>query len=151
MLGLFKSNKKKYEVNCPVCNREFSIKFDPNEIINYDYEYKEGAGFVFSLECDYCDTEASIVQFRSGEVDAFDNKWVKLKKEHADEISQVRSEIRSMKELLEKNPDNKLKSQLADLEAKLKKLESIYNIQVKKYTDFQAEWRDKWQNEVKNS
>ncbi|MBE9503144.1 MAG: DUF572 domain-containing protein [Proteobacteria bacterium] len=151
MLAFFKSNKKKFEVNCPVCRKEFSIKFDPQEITNYDYEYKEGAGFVFSLECDYCDAEASIVQFRSGEVDTFDNKWVKLEKEHSDEISQVRSEIRSMKELLEKNPDNKLKSQLADLEVKLKKLESIFSIQVKKYTDFQAEWRDKWRNEVLNN
>ncbi len=26
MLGFFKSNKKKYEVNCPVCRKEFTIE-----------------------------------------------------------------------------------------------------------------------------
>ena len=148
MLGFFKSNKKKYEVNCPVCRKEFTIKFDPQQVRSYDYEYKEGGGFVFSLECDYCDAEASIVQFRSGEVDTFDNKWVKLAKEHSDEIDVVRSEILSMKEVLEKGHDDKLKLQLTELEVKLKKLERIFSIQVKKYTDFQAEWRDKWQNEL---
>ena len=127
MLGFFKNNKKEYEVNCPVCLREFTFKFDPDEIMNYDYKYKEGGGFVYSLECNFCDAEASIVQFRSGEVDTFDNKWMKLKKEHTDEIDGVKSEILSMKELLKKNPDNKLKSQLAELEVKLGKLERIFS------------------------
>ena len=148
MLGFFKNNKKEYEVNCPVCRREFSFKFDPQEITNYDYKYKEGGGFVYSLECNYCDAEASIVHFRSGKVDTFDNKWMKLEREHTDEIAVVRSEILSMKELLEKDPENKLTSQLTELELRLKKLEHIFSLQVKKYTDFQAKWRDKWQDEL---
>ena len=148
MLGFFKNKKKDIEVNCPVCLREFSFKYNPDEITNYDYEYKEGGGFVYSLQCNFCDAEASIVQFRSGEVDTFDNKWVKLEKEHTDEIDLVKSEILSMKEMLEKTHDYKLKSQLAELEAKLKKLERIFNLQLKKYTDFQVEWRDKWQDEM---
>ena len=37
MLGFFKNNKKEYEVNCPVCLREFTFKFDPDEIMKYDY------------------------------------------------------------------------------------------------------------------
>ena len=151
MLGFFKSKKIKHEVNCPVCRTEFSMKFDPNDITHYDYKYKEGAGFIFSLECNFCDAEASIVQFRSGEVDTFDNKWVKLEKEHTDEIDLVRSEIVSMKKSLEKELGNKLNSQLTELEVKLKKLERIFSLQVKKYTDFQTEWRDKWQNEMLNN
>lgn len=151
MLGFFKSNKKDIEVNCPVCQREFSFKYDPDEITNYDYEYKEGGGFVYSLQCNFCDAEASIVQFRSGEVDTFDNKWVKLEKEHTDEINEVKSEILSTKELLEKGTDEKLKSQLAESEIKLKKLERIFSLQVKKYTEFQTKWRDKWQNELLNN
>ncbi len=151
MLGFFKNNKKDVEVNCPVCLREFSFKYDPNEITNYDYQYKEGGGFVYSLECNFCDAEASIVQFRSGEVDTFDNKWVKLEKEHTDEIDLVRSEIVSMKKSLEKELGNKLNSQLTGLEVKLKKLERIFSLQVKKYNDFQTEWRDKWQNEMLNN
>ncbi len=150
MFSFFKNNKKEYEVHCPVCRREFSFKFDPDEITNYDYKYKEGGGFVYSLECDFCDAEASIVQFRSGEVDTFDNKWMKLKKEHTDEIDAVRSEILSMKEMLEKGRDNKLKSQLTELEVKLGKLERIFDLQVEKYNDFQATWREKWQNEQLN-
>ena len=151
MLGFFKSNKKDVEVNCPVCKREFSFKYNPDEITNYDYKYKEGGGFVYSLECNFCDAEASIVQFRSGEVDTFDNKWVKLEKEHTDEIDMVKSEIVSMKDMLEKTDDYKLKSQLVELEAKLKKLERIFSLQLKKYTDFQVEWRDKWQDEMLNN
>ena len=150
MFSFFKNNKKEYEVNCPVCLREFTFKFDPNEITNYDYEYKEGGGFVYSLECNFCDAEASIVHFKSGDVDTFDNKWVKFKKEHTDEIDLVRSEILSTKELLEKDHDNKLKFHLTELEVKLKKLERIFDLQVKKYNDFQATWRDKWQDELLN-
>ena len=148
MLGFFKNKKKDIEVNCPVCLREFSFKYNPDEITNYDYKYKEGGGFVYSLQCDYCDAEASIIQFRSGEIDTFDNKWMKLEREHTDEIDLVRSEILSMKELLEKETDNKLMSQLEEREAKLKDLERIFSLQVKKYNDFQLKWRDKWQNEL---
>lgn len=148
MLGFFKNKKKDIEVNCPVCMREFSFKYNPDEITNYDYKYKEGGGFVYSLQCNFCDAEASIIQFRSGEIDTFDNKWMKLEREHTDEIDLVRSEILSMKELLEKETDNKLMSQLEEREAKLKDLERIFSLQVKKYNDFQLKWRDKWQNEL---
>ena len=148
MLGFFKNKKKDIEVNCPVCLREFSFKYNPDEITNYDYKYKEGGGFVYSLQCNFCDAEASIIQFRSGEIDTFDNKWMKLEREHTDEIDLVRSEILSMKELLEKETDNKLMSQLEEREAKLKDLERIFSLQVKKYNDFQLKWRDKWQNEL---
>lgn len=128
--------------------REFSFKYNPDEITNFDYEYSEGAGFVFSLECNFCDTQASIVQYRSGIVDTFDNKWVKLKEEHRDEIDAVRREIVSVKERLEKGLENKLMSQLEEREARLEKLEQIFSLQVKKYTDFQEKWRDKWQELV---
>ena len=76
---------------------------------------------------------------------------MKLEKEHTDEIDLVRSEIVSMKKSLEKELGNKLNSQLTGLEVKLKKLERIFSLQVKKYTDFQTEWRDKWQNEMLNN
>ena len=150
MLGFFKNKKKDIEVNCPVCLREFSFKYNPDEITNYDYKYKEGGGFVYSLQCDYCDAEASIIQFRSGEIDTFDNKWMKLEREHTDEIDLVRSEILSMKELLEKETDNKLMSQLEEREAKLKDLERIFSLQVKKYKEFQLKWRDEWQKELQS-
>lgn len=148
MLGFFKNKKKNIEVNCPVCLREFSFKYNPDEITNYDYKYKEGGGFVYSLQCNFCDAEASIIQFRSGEIDTFDNKWMKLEREHTDEIDLVRSEILSMKELLEKETDNKLMSQLEEREAKLKDLERIFSLQVKKYKEFQLKWREKWKNEL---
>ena len=148
MLGFFKNKKKEIEVNCPVCLREFSFKYNPDEITNYDYKYKEGGGFVYSLQCNFCDAEASIIQFRSGEVDTFDNKWMKLEKEHTDEIDLVRSEILSMKELLEKETDNKLMSLLKEREAKLKDFERIFSLQVKKYKEFQLKWREKWKNEM---
>ena len=148
MLGFFKNKKKDIEVNCPVCLREFSFKYNPDEITNYDYKYKEGGGFVYSLQCNFCDAEASIVQFRSGEVDTFDNKWVKLEKEHIDEIDLVKSEILAMKELLGKETDNKLMYQLEEREVKLKNLERLFSLQVKKYADFKLKWRDKWQNEL---
>ncbi|MDH3973764.1 MAG: hypothetical protein OEV42_05740 [Deltaproteobacteria bacterium] len=149
MPGFFKrKQRKEFEINCPVCSREFIYKHDPREITNYDYKYKEGAAFVCSLECDFCHAEASVVQYRSGKLDTFDNKWVKLEKEHTCEIDAVRSEIASMKEGLEKKADNQLTSQLVELEARLKKLEHIFNLQVKKYTQFQEKWRDDWQNEM---
>ena len=148
MLGFFKNKKKDIEVNCPVCLREFSFKYNPDEITNYDYKYKEGGGFVYSLQCNFCDAEASIIQFRSGEIDTFDNKCMKLEREHTDEIDLVRSEILSMKELLEKETDNKLMSQLEEREAKLKDLERIFSLQVKKYKEFQLKWREKWKNEL---
>ena len=83
-------------------------------------------------------------------MDTFDNKWMKLKKEHEDEIDTVRREVASMRELLEKESDSGLKFQLAELEAKLEKLERIFSLQVEKYTDFQTKWRDKWQEVVDN-
>ena len=149
MLNFFKRKpKKEFEINCPVCGREYLYKHNPDEIIKYNYKYKEGTAFVCSLECDFCQAEASVIQFESGELNTVDNKWVKLKKEHTDEIDAVKCEIASMKEHLEKEPDNKLQFQLAQLEAKLKKLEYILNIQVKKYKDFQKEWREEWQKEM---
>ena len=150
MLNFFKNKKKEIEVNCPVCLRKFSFKYNPDDITHFDYKYSEGAGFVYSLECNFCEAEASLVQYRSGEVDTFDNKWMKLKKEHEDEIDTVRREVASMRELLEKESDSGLKSQLAELEGKLEKLERIFSLQVEKYTDFQTKWRDKWQEVVDN-
>jgi len=151
MLDFFRSKKKKVEVNCPVCRREFSYQFNPNKASDCNYKYIEGAYFLYSLECDFCDAEASMVQLKSGKIDTFDNKWVKLEKEHTDEIDMVRSSILLIKERLEKKHDNKLKSQLAGLEVKLKKLERIFNLQVKKYTEFQSKWRDKWQDKLLNN
>ncbi|MDT8317483.1 MAG: hypothetical protein RQ824_05770 [bacterium] len=63
MLGFFKKNKKNIEINCPVCLREFNFKYNPDEITNYDYKYKEGGGFVYSLQCDFCHAEASLSPF----------------------------------------------------------------------------------------
>ena len=150
MLNFFKRKRKEIKVNCPVCLREFSFKYNPDEVTNFDYQYSEGAGFVYSLDCNFCEAEAAIVQYKSGEVDTFDNKWVKLEKEHRDEIDAVKGEVLSVKERLEKKPDNKLKSQLAEREAKLEKLERIFSLQVEKYSDFQTKWRDKWQELVDN-
>ena len=73
---------------------------------------------------------------------------MKLEKKHTDEIDLVRSEILSMKELLEKETDNKLMSRLKEREAKLKDLERIFSLQVKKYKEFQLKWREKWKNEL---
>ena len=150
MLNFFKRKRKEIEVNCPVCLREFSFKYNPDEVTNFDYEYSEGAGFVYSLECNFCEAEAAIVQYRSGEVDTFDNKWVKLEKEHRDEIDAVRHEVLSVRERLEKDPDSKLESQLAEREAKLEKLERIFSLQREKYSDFQTKWQGKWQEVVDN-
>jgi hypothetical protein len=150
MLNFFKRKRKKIEVNCPVCLREFSFKYYPDEVKNFDYPYSEGAGFVFSLECNFCDAEAAIVQYRSGVVDTFDNKWVKLEKEHREGIDAVKGEVLSVKERLEKNPDNALKSQLAQREAKLAELEHTFSLQKEKYSDFQTKWQGKWQEVVDN-
>ena len=150
MLGFFRNKKKDIEVSCPVCLREFSFTYKPHEITNYDYKYSKNAGFVYSLQCDFCDAEASIVQFRTGEVTTFDNKWVKLEKEQSDEIELVRSELLSMKARLEKGPDNELELQLKESEARLKNLERIFDIQVQRYRDFQLKWQDKRRNELLN-
>ena len=149
MLGFFKrKQRKEFEIICPVCGREFLYKHNPAEITNYNYKYKADTGFVCSLECDFCGAEASVIQYRSGELDTVDNKWVKLEKEHTDEIDALKGEIATMTERLEKEPDNKLQFQLAQWEAKLKKLEHIFNIQSEKYSDFQKEWREEWQKEM---
>lgn len=150
MLGFFKNKKKDIEVNCPVCLREFSFKYNPDEITNYDYKYKEGGGFVYSLQCNFCDAEASIVQFRSGEIDTFDNKWMKLEREHTDEIDLIKNKILLTKEMLEKEAENHLKFQLKELEDELIKLERIFSLQVKKYTDFKTKWQKEWQKELQS-
>lgn len=149
MPGFFKRKpKKEYEINCPVCGREYIYKHNPDQITNFNYKYKEGTAFVCSLECDFCGAEATVIQIESGELDTIDNKWVKLEKEHTDEIDAVRTEIASLKKVLEKDPYKEMKPQLEQLEDKLKKLEHIYSLQVKKYTDFQKEWREEWRIEM---
>lgn len=149
MFSFFKRKpKKEYEIKCPVCDREYLYKHNPESITIYNYKYREGTAFVCSLECDFCGAEASVIQTKSGALETVDNKWIKLEKEHTDEIDAVKSEIASMKETLEKDPCKEMKPQLEQLEEKLKKLENIYNLQVKKYTDFQKEWREEWQKEM---
>ena len=149
MLGFFKrKQRKEFEIDCPVCGREYLYKHAPEEITKFNYKYKEGTGFVCSLECDFCGAEASVIQYPSGELDTVDNKWVKLEREHTREMDGVRSEMAAMKALLEKTPDNKMQFQLAQLENKLEKLERIFDIQVNKYKDFQKEWREEWQSEM---
>ena len=149
MFGYFK--RKHYMVNCPVCNREFSIKFNPEEVKRFNYEYREGAGVVYTLECDFCGAEGKIVQFQSGEVETVDHKWGKTEKEHRDEIDGVRARVEEMKKTLEKEGENDaLKSRLEKDEKELEKLENVFRAQVKKYESFKTEWQEKWLEELKH-
>jgi len=145
-----KNNKTEIEVNCPVCSREFLYKVDLDEERNYDnYKYKKGASFICSLECDFCHAEASIVQYKSGEIGTIDNKWIKLEKEHSNNREALINNIEAIKERREKDPCEKFELQLSELENKLNKIESLFRLQAKKYEDFQVKWRDEWQNFVR--
>ncbi len=151
MFNFFKSKKKEIRILCPVCHREFSYRFNPEKVSDHKYKFIEGAFYIYGLDCDFCYAEASIVQLKSGKIETIDNKWIKIEREHADEIDSVKNEILLIKERLGKNPDNKLNSRLVELEGKLKKMEHLFSLQVEKYTEFQSKWRDKWESKMLSS
>ena len=150
MFGYFK--RKLYYVNCPVCLREYKIKFNPEEVKSYNYIFKEGAGVVFTLECDFCDGHAKIVHYRTGEVEALDYKWSKIEYEHQNEVEETKAELANLKERLEKEPDRKdLKNSLDIAKIKFRNHEKNFKEEIKKYASYKAEFRKKWKEELKHA
>ncbi len=149
MFGYFK--RKKFFVNCPVCDREYSIKFNPEEVKKYDYPFREGAGVVFTLECDFCDTHGKILQYPSGEVETFDHTWGQKQKELNDKVKEAEAERSAIKEQLEKTPDSRdLIARRTQTEKVLQKLESNFKKEVDKYNAFKSESKELWKEELKN-
>ena len=139
-------NKKLYHVNCPVCTREFSIKFNSDEVRHYNFKYKPNAGIVYSLECDFCDSQSTIVQLRTGEIEAIDNKWGKTNKEFEHDVELKKGEISSIrKELVHDAENSSLISRLHKLETELEQVINDFNETEKRYEDHKIKWFKEWQ------
>ena len=149
MFGYFK--RKLHHVNCPVCLREFTIKFNPEEVKKFNYKYKEGAGVVYTLECDFCSGEAKVVLYKTGEVDTLDHKWFQVEEKNNNEIESARSELYDVREKLDKEPGNKeLRNERSIIEKKLRNLEKNFRADKKKYSDYVKESRESWAEELKH-
>lgn len=147
MFGLFKN--KKYEFNCSMCGRSYTIKFDPSQITEFDYQYWGGAGYVGQQACEFCKTEMTIALSKHEKLQAFNEKWEKVQKEHDDKLEVIDDEISEIEDQLEDNQDNvKLKKKLKQLESKKEKLEYLFEKKEEKYYDRQSRWEEKWQDKL---
>ena len=147
MFGLFK--KKKFDFDCPMCGKSYSLKFDPSQITEFEYQYRDGAGYVGKQACEFCKTEMTIVLLKYGKIEAIDEKWEKVENEHNDKIDIIYDEISEIEEQIEENPDNQaLKKKLKQSELKKAKLEDSSDKKIDRYSDRQANWQDKWQNKL---
>ena len=143
--------RKPFLVHCAVCDREFSIKFNPEEVKKYNYPFREGAGVVFTLECDFCGTYGKILQYPSGEVETIDHTWGKKEKEHKDKMDAARGELLGIKAQLENAPENRdLIAKRTEVEKVIQKLESNFKKELHKYNEFKTGSRERWRETLKN-
>ena len=132
-----------------MCDRSYTIKFDPSQITEFDYQYWGGAGYVGQQACEFCKTEMTIALSKYGKLKAFDEKWEKVQKEHDDKLESIDDEISKMEDQIEDDQDNvKLKKKLEQLESKQKKLEDSFEKKEDKYDDRQNRWFEKWQDKL---
>lgn len=143
MFGLFK--KKKFDFNCPMCSRDYSVKFDPSDITVFDYPFFFNSGLVSRHNCNFCNIEITLVLKKDGDLIACDEKWEKVREEHDNKLNEILEQISELEDQLADFPENKnLVSKLQQLENKQQKLEDSYELKEQKYYDRQTKWEDKW-------
>ena len=149
MFGYFK--RKEFILNCPLCEKEYRFKYNPEEMRVFKYPFKEGTGVVFTLECDFCGCYGKILQYPTGEVETFDHTWGKSVKEHTDSIREAEEKLSGIKEQLEKSPeDRSLVSKRAQAERVLQKLKSNFKKDAGKYEELKNYKRDLWRKTLEN-
>jgi len=132
-----------------MCGKSYTIKFDPSQITEFDYQYWGGAGYVGQQSCEFCKTEMTIALSKHGKVQGFDEKWEKVQKEHDDKLEEIFDEISEIEDQLEDDKDNvKLKKKIDQLESSQKKLEDSFEKKEEKYYDRQSRWEEKWQDKL---
>ena len=125
--------------------KEFTFKFDPTELTDFDYELWSESSLISRNPCDYCKTQMAVAISRDGEARAFDEKWEAIEQATYEKIDAIDEEMIEIEELLEDEPENsKLKKKLVSLEKKKLKLEESFDKKQDKYSDRQANWSDKW-------
>ena len=145
MFGVFR--KKKFSFTCPMCEVVYHVKFDPDELTEYDYEYESRSKIVTKQKCTFCKVEITVVIFDSQLVKAFDDKWQKYYKEYEQKIDVLSEQIGTMEDIIEENPsDEKAKGKLARLQKQYDKIEDSYESKSEKYDERRYNWCDKRQD-----
>ena len=107
MFGFFKD--KKFSIECPMCLRSYTAKFNPSDITEFDYPHWYGAGYVAKQKCEYCKTEMTLALSKEGELRAYDDRWESVRDEHNDIIMKIDDEISELEDQiseLEDDPEN---------------------------------------------
>lgn len=130
-----------------MCSKGYEIRFNPVDITKFDYKYWWCAGYVGQQACEFCKTEMTVALSKYGELQAFDEKWEELQKEHDDILEAIHDKISEIENQLEDDQDSlELKKVLEKLESKEEKLEGSFEKKEEKYNDRQNRWEEKWQD-----
>jgi len=151
MFGFFKKDKeRRYDFECPMCNKKYEINFDSNDVTEFGYEFANTPSSVALIgkeKCDFCKTEMAILYTIKGKVFSMDEKWKKVEKTYYEKFDPMEDEIFYIEEQLEEASDNEaLNKKLTQLKIKLEKMEASFDKKEEKYTDRQCNWQEKMHN-----
>ncbi len=146
-MGIFGFGKKKCYFNCPVCQREYWLEFDPAKLTDFD---RRDYAKLSETTCGFCKTKISL-SFHKGSksILAEDIEWesyqVDFWKKHSDIEQCIEDLNESINALEEKGESAKQeKEKLKHLESQLKKMDSQYNKKESDYFEKQGRWSDKY-------
>ena len=143
MFGLF-SNKKKFEFNCPMCEKEYAAKFNPAEVTEYDYPHWYGHAELEKFKCDFCKVEMTLLLTDHGKVKAIDEKWEVTRNKHDSQIDEIDEQIQEIEDQIEDEGSKPaLEKKKQQLKAKQRKLEAAFETKEDRYMDRQSNWLDK--------
>ena len=93
----------------------------------------------------------TVVLFKSGSVEAYDDKWQKYEREYDQKTDALGSKIAELEDILEENPkDEKARQKLKRLQEQYDRLEEPYDKKSEKYEERKTKWFEKREDKYGN-
>ena len=143
MFGLF-SKKKKFDFTCPMCEKEYSARFNPSEVTNYDYPHWGGKAELTKQKCDFCKVEMTVLLDNRGSLFAIDEKWELVQNKHDEALEIIMDQVQDIDDQIEDEGSTPaLEKKKEQLKRKEAKLEGSFGTKEDRYYDRQANWQEK--------
>ncbi len=146
IFGFFKK-KNKTSFHCPMCEKNYAIDIDINDLANEepDYLYRRG-GIIISDEqsCDFCKTTMTLVYYSSGRIHAYDDKWEIKQKAHNDKVKTITIQIDEIYDANDGENITQVEQKKIDaFESKIEKLEDAFSTVEERYDERKSNWIEK--------
>lgn len=146
-MGLFGFGKKRFNYNCPVCQREYWADFNPLDLTEFD---RFGFAELSETTCGFCKTKTWLYFDKNNRsVVAKDAAWEEYEKEFWDKHSDAEELVDNLTDIIEEletegKSASKEKVSLQKAEAQLKKMAEQFDKKEAAYSDKQNRWIEKY-------